>query len=284
MSRRMAAVAKDISARITLNDGVSMPLFGLGVYEASSGVGGEAEKAVEYAISKGYRLIDTAEFYQNEADVGRGVKNSGIKREDVFVVTKLWDNGYSRCKKIFNESLKKLDLKYVDLYLIHAPSSGKVVETYKAMLELKEQGLIRSVGVSNFGVQHLEGLASAGLPKPSVNQIELHPWQQKLDIVKYCRANGVTVMGYSPLVKGQRFDDKTLNQIAKKYKKTTAQILIRWSVQHGYITIPKSSKPQRIVENMQVFDWSIDDADMAVLNSFPDKSCTWNPCKSSWTG
>lgn len=284
MSRRMSAVAKDISARITLNDGVSMPLFGLGVYEASSGVGGEAEKAVEYAISKGYRLIDTAEFYQNEADVGRGVKNSGIKREDVFVVTKLWDNGYSRCKKIFNESLKKLDLKYVDLYLIHAPSSGKVVETYKAMLELKEQGLIRSVGVSNFGVQHLEGLASAGLPKPSVNQIELHPWQQKLDIVKYCRANGVTVMGYSPLVKGQRFDDKTLNQIAKKYKKTTAQILIRWSVQHGYITIPKSSKPQRIVENMQVFDWSIDDADMAVLNSFPDKSCTWNPCKSSWTG
>lgn len=284
MSRRMSAVAKDISARITLNDGVSMPLFGLGVYEASSGVGGEAEKAVEYAISKGYRLIDTAEFYQNEADVGRGVKNSSIKREDVFVVTKLWDNGYSRCKKIFNESLKKLDLKYVDLYLIHAPSSGKVVETYKAMLELKEQGLIRSVGVSNFGVQHLEGLASAGLPKPSVNQIELHPWQQKLEIVKYCRANEITVMGYSPLVKGQRFDDKTLNQIAKKYKKTTAQILIRWSVQHGYITIPKSSKPQRIVENMQVFDWSIDDADMAVLNSFPDKSCTWNPCKSSWTG
>ncbi|VDI25785.1 Hypothetical predicted protein [Mytilus galloprovincialis] len=284
MTKRMVSIATDITSRLTLNDGVCMPMFGLGMYEASSGSGGVAEKAVQYALSKGYQLIDTAEFYGNEADVGMGIKKSGFDRKDVFVVTKLWDNGYSRCKKIFNRSLKMLDLQYVDLYLIHSPSSGQVVETYKAMLELKQEGLVRSVGVSNFGVQHLEGLESAGLPTPSVNQIELHPWQQKSEIVKYCREKGITVMGYSPLVKGQRFDDPTLVKIANKYNKSTAQILIRWSIQHGFITIPKSGKPNRIDENMKVFDWSIADDDMAVLNSFPDKSCTWNPCKMPWTG
>ncbi|XP_052080624.1 uncharacterized oxidoreductase YtbE-like isoform X2 [Mytilus californianus] len=248
MTKRMVSIATDITSRLTLNDGVCMPMFGLGMYEASSGSGGVAEKAVEYALSKGYHLIDTAEFYGNEADVGMGVKKSGLNREDIFVVTKLWDNGFSRCKKIFNRSLKI------------------------------------SVGVSNFGVQHLEGLESAGLPTPSVNQIELHPWQQKPEIVKYCRDKGITVMGYSPLVKGQRFDDPTLVKIANRYKKSAAQILIRWSIQHGFITIPKSGKTNRIDENMKVFDWAIADEDMAVLNSFPDKSCTWNPCKMPWTG
>ncbi|XP_052103383.1 uncharacterized oxidoreductase YtbE-like [Mytilus californianus] len=283
MTKRMVSIATDITSRLTLNDGVCMPMFGLGMYEASSGSGGVAEKAVEYALSKGYQLIDTAEFYGNEADVGMGIKKSGSNREDIFVVTKLWDNGFSRCKKIFNQSLKMLDLQYVDLYLIHSPSSGQVVETYKAMLELKQKGLVRSVGVSNFGVQHLEGLESAGLPTPSVNQIELHPWQQKPEIVKYCREKGITVMGYSPLVKGKRFDDPTLVKIANKYKKSPAQILIRWSIQHGFITIPKSGKLNRIDDNMEVFDWAIADDDMTVLNSFPDNSCTWNPCKMPWT-
>lgn len=280
----MVTIATSIASRIQLNDGISMPLFGLGVYQSSTGKGGGAETSVNYAISKGYRLIDTAEFYGNEADVGRGIKLSGIKREDLFVVTKLWDNGYDRCKKIFNKSFKLLDIGYIDLYLIHSPSSGQIVETYKAMLELKDQGLIRSVGVSNFGVQHLEGLKSAGLPKPSVNQIELHPWQQKVDIVRYCRENGIAVMGYSPLAKGTRFGDPKVQEIAARHNKTEAQVLIRWSVQMGYITIPKSSNNQRIDENMDVFDWSLTKDDINTLNSFPDKSCTWNPTTIPWSG
>ncbi|XP_033728635.1 glyoxal reductase-like isoform X2 [Pecten maximus] len=216
MKKAMASIATGLTSTIKLNDGVIMPLFGLGSYLSESGQGGQAERAVTHALSKGYKLIDTAEFYGNEADVGRGIRNGGMKREDVFVVTKLWENGYNRCKKIFNKSLKMLDIGYVDLYLIHSPSSGKCVETYKAMLELKQEGLVRSVGVSNFGVQHLEGLRKAGLPTPSVNQIELHPWQQKTEIVDYCRKNGITVMGYSPLTKGQKLLDKTLLEIAKR--------------------------------------------------------------------
>ncbi|XP_076080467.1 glyoxal reductase-like isoform X1 [Mytilus galloprovincialis] len=437
MRRRMASVATDITSKITLNDGGSMPLFGLGVWRATPGPGGQTEQAVAFALQKGYRMIDTAEMYENEADVGRELKKSGLNREDVFIVTKLsengydrcqkifkeslekldvpyidlylvhspksgkiietykamlelkeqglirsvgvsnfgiqhlegiksnglpvpsvnqielhpWqqkpdivkycrdnniavmgyaplvkgqrfddetlceiskrneadvgrelkksglnredvfivtklsENGYDRCKKIFKESLEKLDVPYIDLYLVHSPKSGKIIETYKAMLELKEQGLIRSVGVSNFGIQHLEGIKSNGLPVPSVNQIELHPWQQKPDIVKYCRDNNIAVMGYAPLVKGQRFDDETLCEISKRNNKSPAQILIRWSLQHGFITIPKSVHSSRIEENMLVFDWSLNDKDMAILDNSPDKSCKpWNPCDVPWTG
>ncbi|XP_063438763.1 glyoxal reductase-like [Mytilus trossulus] len=285
MRRRMASVATDITSKITLNDGVSMPLFGLGVWRATPGPGGQTEQAVEFALQKGYRMIDTAEMYENEADVGRELKKSGLNREDVFIVTKLSENGYDRCKKIFKESLEKLDVPCIDLYLVHSPKSGKIIETYKAMLELKEQGLIRSVGVSNFGIQHLEGIKSHGLPVPSVNQIELHPWQQKPDIVKYCRDNNIAVMGYAPLVKGQRFDDETLCEIAKRNNKSPAQVLIRWSLQHGFITIPKSVHSDRIEENMLVFDWSLNAEDMTILDDSPDKSCKpWNPCDVPWTG
>ncbi|OWF44123.1 uncharacterized protein LOC110458799 [Mizuhopecten yessoensis] len=286
MKKAMPTIATALTSTVKLNDGVTMPLFGLGMYLSASGQGGQAERAAIHALSKGYRLLDTAEFYGNEADVGRGIQNGGLKREDLFVVTKLWENGYSRCKKIFNKSLKMLDIGYVDLYLIHNPSSapGKCVETYKAMLELQQEGLVRSVGVSNFGVQHLEGLREAGLPTPSVNQIELHPWQQKTDIVEYCRKNGITVMGYSPLTKGQKLSDKTLLEIAKRHNKSPAQILIRWSVERGFITIPKSADPGRIEQNADVFSWSLDPSDLQILNDMPDCSCTWNPCKTPWMG
>lgn len=280
----MASIATGLTSTVKLNDGVTMPLFGLGLYLSESGQGGQAERAVTHALSKGYKLLDTAEFYGNEADVGRGIKSGAVKREDVFVVTKLWENGYDRCKKIFNKSINMLDIGYVDLYLIHSPSSGKCVETYKAMLELKQEGLVRSVGVSNFGVHHLEGLREAGLPTPSVNQIELHPWQQKTEIVDYCRQNGITVMGYSPLTKGKKLQDKTLVEIAKRHNKSPAQILIRWSVEQGFITIPKSSDPSRIEQNTEVFSWSLDKDDLKTLNEMPDWSCTWNPCKSAWQG
>lgn len=257
-----------------------MPKFGIGVYQAK-----ETDAAVTAAVKHGYRLIDTAQFYQNEDMVGKAVHNSGVPREELFIVTKLWNNGADSCRKTFKQSLTNLGLDYVDLYLIHSPTNGgRVVETYKVMLELQKQGLIRSVGVSNFGIHHIKGLMDAGLPKPAVNQIELHPWQQKRDIVDYCRQNDIVVMGYSPMVKGQRFGDKTLVQLAKKNKKSEAQIMIRWSVQKGFITIPKSSKPERIVENSDVFDWSLDQADMDLLDSMPQRGCTWNPCDQPWEG
>ncbi|KAK3083220.1 hypothetical protein FSP39_017137 [Pinctada imbricata] len=268
----MTLKATSLASKIVLNDGVEMPMFGLGLYMSASGQGKAAEKAVIHAVQNNYRLLDTAQFYGNEADVGRAVKKSGVDRKDLFIVTKVWENGEARCKEVFNESMKKLDLGYIDLYLIHSPSAGKNVETYKTLLDFKSKGLIRSVGVSNYGVQHLEGLKDAGLLTPSVNQIELHPWQQKKHIVKYCRENGIAVMGYSPMAKGQKLKDPTLGKIAQKYNKTPAQVMIRWSVQMGFITIPKSVNLDRIIENADVFDWSIDEEDMTILSAYEIQS------------
>ncbi|XP_064597765.1 uncharacterized oxidoreductase YtbE-like [Liolophura sinensis] len=276
--------AKSLSSTVKLNDGVSMPLFGLGTYLLKPGVGGEAELAVKHALKVGYRMIDTAEFYGNEADVGRAIRESGVKREDIFLVSKIWDHGYDQCRKTVQNALNKMELGYIDLYLIHTPLGGQNCDTYRAMMEFKEQGLIKSCGVSNFGVHHLEGLKEAGLPTPSVNQLELHPWQQKADIASYCQNNEITLMGYSPLTKGQRLQEPSLVDIAKKYNKSPAALLLRWSVQRGIVTIPKSGNLDRITENAQVFDWSISVDDMNKLNSFPQWSCTWNPTTSPWQG
>ncbi|XP_052095473.1 glyoxal reductase-like [Mytilus californianus] len=277
----MVTIAKGLQSRITLADGNSMPMFGLGMFE-SSGI--KAEKAVEYALSQEYRLIDTAEFHGIEEDIGRGIEKSGVNRKEIFVVNKLWENGYDRCKQVFMESLRKMKLNYIDLYCIHNPAKGNNVETYKAMIELQEQGIIKSLGVSNFGVHHLEAFKSAGLPKPVINQIELHPWQQKTEIVNYCRTNGIALMGYSPLCKGRKFNNKLLIDIADRYKRSAPQILIRWSVQHGFVTIPKSSDQRHIDANANVFDWSLKEEDIELMNTFPDEYCTWNPCVSPWNG
>jgi len=275
-------VGTRLADRITLNDGTSMPLFGLGMFRCETGAGGDAEVVAREALKSGYRMIDTAEYYGNEADVGAAVKSCGVPREDIFVVTKLWDHGYDTCMRHFSESFKKLGIGYVDLFLLHHPYQGKNLESYDAMLELKKQGLVKSVGVSNYGVQHLEGLKAAGRPAPSVNQIELHPWQRKEDIVKYCRENGIAVMGYSPLTKGQRLGDPEVIKLSEKYIKTPGQILIRWSVQSGFITIPKTSKVRRISENSDVFDWSLSKEDMQGLNSLPKWSCSWDPTLTEW--
>jgi len=277
-------VAIDLSGMVTLNDGVSMPLFGLGVYLAETG--SPAEDAVSFALKNGYRLIDTAQIYGNEADVGRGMKKSGVKREDMFIVTKVFNNchGYELTTNTVKESLSKLDTSYIDLYLIHSPGGGKNIETYRALLDLKAKGLIRSVGVSNFGVQHLEGLEKAGLPRPSVNQIELHPFQRKPQVVDYCLQNGIAVMGYSPIAKARKQNDPDLQRIAQRLHKTVAQVLIRWSVQRGYITIPKSTKPERIIENSKVFDFALTDEDMATLNAKPEEVTGWDPTITAWEG
>ncbi|KAK7111615.1 hypothetical protein V1264_011220 [Littorina saxatilis] len=280
----MVTIAKSLTSTIKLNNGNDMPMFGLGMWQANSGSNGPAEKAVVYALQNGYKMIDTATLYGNQSDVGEGLRKSGVKREDVFLVTKLWTNGYESCRDEFMSSLKQLDSGYIDLYLIHSPSGGQVLESYKAMMEFQQQGLVRSIGVSNFGVQHLEGMKKAGVPTPTVNQIELHPWMKRTELVSYCRDNGIAVMGYSPLVKAERLKDPTIVSVAKKVGKTVGQVLIRYSVQMGYITIPKSEKPARIIENSQVFDWSIPEEEMATLNSLPETSCTWNPALSAWEG
>lgn len=272
-------IATDLTSKIKLNDGHMMPLYGLGVFDTH-----DTETAVLSAIKQGYRLIDTAEYYHNEKEVGTAVRKCDVPREELFVVSKLWDNGVEMCKSHFKATYKKLGLDYVDLYLIHSPYGGQNVATYKQMMEFQKEGLIRSIGVSNFGVQHLKGLMAAGCPKPTVNQIELHPWQQKRDIVQFCREQGITVMGYSPLAKGTHLGDDTLKQLAEQYSKTPAQIMIRWSVQNGFITIPKSSNPERIKENADVFNWSLRKEDMKPLDEKPQRSCTWNPCDSPWEG
>jgi len=274
-------MADGIHSVVKLNDGVAMPIFGLGTAWTN-----ECADAVTYAIQQGYRMIDTAQRYGNEEDVGKGIARCGKDRKDLFIVTKQWHMGHDVCIQGLQRSLARLDMNYIDLFLIHGPREGRNVETYKAMLELKKQGLVRSVGVSNFNLHHLEGLRNAGLPTPSVNQIELHPWLQPREIIDYCKKHDITVMGYSPLVKSKMLKNQQICDLAKKYNKTPAQILIRWSVQHGYSTIPKSSKSNRIKENMQVFDWTITEDDMDFLdkNNVEEIRCAWDPINSDWLG
>ncbi|KAK6166673.1 hypothetical protein SNE40_023312 [Patella caerulea] len=281
-------IATSLSSTVKLNDGVDMPLFGLGTFRCESGANKEAENAVVSAIQLGYRYIDTAVLYGNEEDVGRGIKRSGVKREDIFVTTKVWDDchGYDECKKSFQASFKRLDCGYVDQLLIHSPNGGRNVEMYKAMLEFKQQGLVRSVGVSNFGIHHIQGLLDAGMPTPSVNQIEFHPWMKRPKLVDFCREKNIVVVGYCPIVRQQKFDDPDVVRLSKMLNKSPGQILIRYSVQMGIITIPKSGNPKRIKENAEVFDWEIPQEGMDSLNSKEESGITWDPCSSSnpWLG
>jgi len=251
-------------------------------------VGDDCTKAVKFALQNGYRMIDTAALYGNEAEVGQAIKESGVKREDIFVVSKLWNDnhGYDKCLKAFNASLKKLDTGYIDLFLIHSPTPGENVESYKAMLKLKEDGVLRSAGVSNFGVHHLKEMEKAGLPTPAVNQIELNPFWRLEDIVNHCTEKGIAVMGYCPLFRGRKNDDPVLVEMASRYRKTIPQLLIRWSVQKNYITIPKSSKQERILENADIFDFAISEEDMKILDNMPTEQCALmgNVTDSPWTG
>jgi methylglyoxal/glyoxal reductase len=284
MSKQRAfSVATGLSSTIQLNDGVVMPLFGLGVFRAGEGI--LTDNAVLSALHAGYRMFDTAQYYGNEAEVARALKNSSVKRDDVFVVSKVWtsNHGYDATTASVHESLSKMKTDSIDMFLIHSTIGGKVVETYKALLDLKAKGHIRSVGVSNFGNHHLEGLKAAGLPPPSVNQIELHPFAKRPDIVQYCRDHNIAVMGYSPMARGQKDDDPDLISIAKNHQRTIAQVMIRWSLQKGFITIPKSSKQERIVANAQIFDFELTDQEMQTLDSKPENfNVAWNPTKDPW--
>jgi len=262
-----------ISARISLRDGNTMPLFGLGCWAMG---GDTVYNAVVTALNKGYRLFDTAQFYDNENMVGKALIDSGLPRNEYFVVTKLnpSNHGYKSAKLTLKESLQNLGLDYVDLFLIHAPHGGKNVETWKALIELKEEGLVKSIGVSNFNIQHLEALCATGLEIPAVDQFELHPWNQCKETVKYCKEKNIAIMGYCPLVRGRLFNTprcNTIDNLSKSYKKTKAQILLKWAVQSGFITIPKSGNTERIKENGSIFGWMISDADMSLIDNLDEQ-------------
>ena len=256
----------NINSCITLNDGNSMPLFGLGVWAAQSGK--ETYDSVLSALKSGYRHIDTAEMYANEKDVGNAVNDFGINRAEIFVTTKLWDSGlgYDHALKAFDDSLKKMNLEYVDLYLIHWPEKGSQLEIWRALERIQKEGRSRSIGVSNFAPRHLKELLVEGSEHPVVNQIELSPYLQQKTIYSFCREENVHLTGYCPLARGERFADPKLCQLAKETNKSAAQVMIRWALQRGHTVIPKSVRPERIKENANVFDFNLNQEQMKVLD------------------
>ncbi|WP_077614140.1 aldo/keto reductase [Caenibacillus caldisaponilyticus] len=260
-------MVRDIADTVELNNGVRMPRLGLGVYKVKDG--GEVIQAVHAALEAGYRSIDTAAFYENEKGVGEAIRTSGLRREDVFVTTKVWNDrqGYESTLAAFEESRKKLGFDYVDLYLIHWPIKGKFKETWRALEKLYREGYVRAIGVSNFKIHHLEELFEDSEVTPAVNQIELHPRLTQEDVRAYCKEKGIQVEAWSPLMRGRLMDEPTLVDLAKKYGKTPAQIIIRWDLQHGLITIPKSVRKERIIENADVFDFELSDEDMKKIDA-----------------
>ena len=255
-----------------------MPVLGLGVWQIR---GKEGVRAVRHALDVGYRLIDTASMYGNEAEVGQAVRESGVPREDVFVTTKVWNDeqGYESTLRACDASLKRLGMEYLDLYLVHWPVQGERKETWRAMERILKEGKAHAVGVSNYMVRHLDELKdSAGAP--AVNQIELHPFLQPRDAIDLCRERGIVVEAYSPLARGRRLKDSALAAVAAKHGKTPAQVMIRWGLQHGFVEIPKSSRPERIEENADVFDFMLGAEDMRALDALDEQHhVTWDPTR-----
>lgn len=258
-----------VSPELTLVDGNTIPQLGLGVYKVADD---DAAKLVSHAIQHGYRLIDTASMYENERGVGQGVLNSGVPREEIFVTTKFWvdDLGYENTLAAFEMSRKQLGLDYVDLYLIHwpAPKRGLLyVESWRAMEKLKQEGLIRSIGVSNFHANHIEEILKASDEVPTINQIEMHPWLTQENVLQFDSSHGIVTQAWSPLARGKILGNELLDSIAARHGKSPAQIVIRWHIQRGVGVIPKSNSPERIIENMNVFDFSLTDDEVAQISA-----------------
>lgn len=257
-----------MSPRVTLNDGNSIPQVGLGVWQTPAK---ETERAVTAALQAGYRHIDTAAAYRNEAETGRGLANSGVPREDVFLVTKLWnsDQGYDSTLAAFDASVERLGVDYLDLYLIHwpVPANNAYVDTFKAFAHLHDQGRIRSIGVSNFAPEHLTVLIDSTGIVPAVNQIELHPLLPQHELRELHARLGIATEAWSPLGQGSLLADPVITSIAERHGKTPAQVLIRWHIHLGNIVIPKSVNPERIVSNFDVFDFDLDESDMSAIAS-----------------
>ena len=224
---------------------------------------------VRYALELGYRHIDTAKIHGNEIDVGIAVRESRINREEIFITTKLWnsDQGYDKTLSAFENSLQRLGLSYVDLYLIHWPVQGKILETWKAMIKILKVGKARAIGVSNYSIAELKETIQISDIIPAINQVEFHPFLYQKDLLDFCKNNRIQIESYSPLTRGKKLNHPLVKAISNKYGKTTAQILIKWNLQHGLVVIPKSIHENRILENSQVFDFRIEEKDMEALNS-----------------
>ena len=268
-----------VENKLRLNDGYLIPQLGLGVWQVSAGKTSEA--AVLAALEAGYRHIDTASAYGNEESVGAAIRTSGIPRESIFVTTKLWNTDHSNPERALDTSLRKLKMDYVDLYLIHFPVRQRQ-QSWRALEALRAKGKTRSMGVSNFTIAHLTELLAESETVPAVNQVEFHPYLYQQESLAFCQAKGIVIEAYSPLTHGERLNDPKLVAVAKKYSsaetKSTAQILIRWALQHGLVVIPKSSNRRRIIENADVFDFEISDDDMKLLDTFNENLRTcWDP-------
>lgn len=274
---------------VQLNNGVEMPILGFGVFQVTDLA--ECERSVTDAISTGYRLIDTAASYGNEEAVGKAIKNSGVNREELFITTKLWiqSDGYEGTKKSFEKSLKRLQLDYLDLYLIHQPM-GDVYGEWRAMQELYKEGKVRAIGVSNFHPDRLMDLIVHNEIVPSVNQIETHPFHQQIETQKFLQENGVQIESWGPFAEGKNniFHNELLGSIGKKYGKTIAQVILRWLTQRGVVAIPKSVRKERMEENFNIFDFELSAEDVEAIKALDTNSSAFfdhrDPAMVKWLG
>lgn len=268
----------NITTKVTLNNGVKIPVLGLGTYKMHPGE--ETYNACIWAIEIGYRHIDTATMYKNEEDVGRAIRDSGIERQEIFVTTKIWndDQGYDNTLRAVEQSLKLLNTDYIDLELIHWPVPKLRKETWKALEKMYDEGICSAIGVSNYTISHLQELFNYANIQPVVNQVEFSPFIYQKELLEFCEENNIKIQAYSPLARGRKFDHPLLLELSNKYKKTPAQIMIRWALQVGTIVIPKSSNKNRIKENADVFDFEIDKEDFHKLCSLNEGfRVSWNP-------
>ncbi|PFD52094.1 aldo/keto reductase [Bacillus cereus] len=262
---------KNLQSKTVLNNGVEMPWFGLGVFKVEDGP--ELVEAVKSAIKAGYRSIDTAAIYGNEKAVGEGIragiKEAGISREDLFITSKVWnsDQGYETTLAAYEESLKKLALDYLDLYLVHWPVEGKYKDTWRALETLYKEKRVRAIGVSNFQIHHLQDVMKDAEIKPMINQVEYHPRLTQKELQAFCKEQGIQMEAWSPLMQGQLLDNEKLQEIAEKHGKTTAQVILRWDLQNGVITIPKSTKEHRIIANADIFNFELTKEDMEKIDA-----------------
>ncbi|ENQ3111936.1 aldo/keto reductase [Bacillus cereus] len=262
---------KNLQSTTTLHNGVEMPWFGLGVFKVEEGP--ELVEAIKSAIKAGYRSIDTAAIYGNEVAVGEGIRAgmeaTGISREELFITSKVWnaDQGYEETIAAYEESLKKLQLDYLDLYLVHWPVEGKYKDTWRALETLYKEKRVRAIGVSNFQIHHLQDVIQDAEIKPMINQVEYHPRLTQKELQTFCKEQGIQMEAWSPLMQGQLLDNETLQAIAEKHGKTTAQVILRWDLQNGVITIPKSTKEHRIIANADVFNFELTKEDMEKIDA-----------------
>jgi methylglyoxal/glyoxal reductase len=277
-----ASAGLTITSRFRLNSGVEIPVLGLGVFQSPPGE--TTRQAVRWALNAGYRHIDTAALYGNEADVGEAVRASRLPRDEVFVTTKLWhsDHGFELARNAARQSLKRLNLSYIDLYLIHWPKAKSPEErlaSWRALESLRTEGVCRAIGVSNYTVRHLKELAAHSNVVPAVNQVEFHPFVFDPELFHYCEQHGIRLEAWAPLTRGRRFDDPVVRAIATAHRKTPAQVLIRWGLEHGVVEIPKSVHRDRIEENARVFDFALSAEEVARLDALRNGSRVglWNP-------